>query len=519
MAYTGIVSTLAVFGFVVLLLKLLSTAFASPLRKFDGPFAAKFTDFWRLIDTYRGRCDITQTKLHRKYGPAVRIGPNIISLSDPGMIKTVFNVKAPWKKSHMYNPNDVMVNGVRVSNIFGTTNEEWHTKAVRPIRQLYTMTNVRDFESLLDPVIARFTRTLEERFMDGENAGKPFDASEWVNYFAWDAMSEMTFSKPFGFITEGQDVGGFLSISERSLDYYASVSQVPVLDFVFDKNPVRRIGPPTFSWATDFAVQALGERLARRAVTAEEKSESKKADGKKEAKDFLDCFLEAKVTHPDFVDDNQVVNYLLINLLAGSDTTAISLGAIIYYTLKNPGVHKKLVDELHNATLSFPVAWSETLSLPYLKAVVRETLRIHSGVGLMLERIVPATGLTLPDGRYIPGGSVVGMNPWVVHRSEEYFGPNVDEFVPERWLPMAGETEEEFKKRETKMKEADLTFGHGTRICMGKNLSKLEADKVVATLFKYYDLALVDPNKPWTVKNSWFTYNKNINITIAKKKS
>lgn len=98
MPYTGVVLTLVGLGFVVWLLKLLSLAFASPLSKFEGPFAARFTDLWRLIDTYRGRCDITQTQLHRKYGPAVRIGPNTISLSDPGMIKTVFTVKAPWKK-------------------------------------------------------------------------------------------------------------------------------------------------------------------------------------------------------------------------------------------------------------------------------------------------------------------------------------------------------------------------------------------------------------------------------------
>lgn len=70
----------------------------SPLKSFPGPFPTRFTNIWRLTDVFKGRCDITQNKLHQKYGPAVRMGPNILSLSDPDLISQVYTTKNPWMK-------------------------------------------------------------------------------------------------------------------------------------------------------------------------------------------------------------------------------------------------------------------------------------------------------------------------------------------------------------------------------------------------------------------------------------
>jgi hypothetical protein len=51
-----------------------------------------------MQDVFNGRCDVTHNKLHRKYGPAVRMGPNVLSLSDPNLISQVYNTKSPWLK-------------------------------------------------------------------------------------------------------------------------------------------------------------------------------------------------------------------------------------------------------------------------------------------------------------------------------------------------------------------------------------------------------------------------------------
>lgn len=116
-------------------------------------------------------------------------------------------------------------------------------------------------------------------------------------------------------------------------------------------------------------------------------------------------------------------------------------------------------------------------------------MRMHPGVGLPLERIVPDEGLTLPDGRFVPAGTIVGMSAWVVHMNKDVFGQDAESFNPERWLQAEGEVDEEYKERKSRMKEADLTFGAGKRVCLGKNISILEAYKLMATLFLRYDVS------------------------------
>ena len=201
-------------------------------------------------------------------------------------------------------------------------------------------------------------------------------------------------------------------------------------------------------------------------------------------------------------------------MLAGADTTAITLRAIVYYILKNPPVYKKLQKELDDAKLPCPVTYKATQSLPYLNAVILEACRVHPGVGLPLERIVPTEGLPLPDGRVIPAGTIVGMNAGVVHGNKEVYGQDADSFNPSRWLrkEAEGETEQDFAVRRSKMKDADLTFGAGNRICLGKNISLLEVYKLVATLFVEYDMKLVDPQKEWKVQNSWFGRHSGIAV-------
>lgn len=217
------------------------------------------------------------------------------------------------------------------------------------------------------------------------------------------------------------------------------------------------------------------------------------SDGKT---DFLDMFIEAKKRFPDIVDDNVIVVYLLSNVIAGSDTTASTMVAAVYYVLQHPSVHRKLREELEHANPSLPVTWKAIQHLPYLDAVMRETTRIHPGVGLMLERVVPDGGLTLPDGRFVPAGTVVGMNPWVVNKDEGVFGSEPDRFIPERWLKHDGETEGQFQARLAKMKGTILSFGAGKRVCMGRALSELESYKVIATLFARFGVSCVSLGDP-----------------------
>lgn len=72
--------------------------FFSPLRAFPGPFTAKFTNIYRSIAAAFGHIDRINLQWHQKYGAAVRVGPNTISISDPDLIRTIYATKNAWVK-------------------------------------------------------------------------------------------------------------------------------------------------------------------------------------------------------------------------------------------------------------------------------------------------------------------------------------------------------------------------------------------------------------------------------------
>jgi cytochrome P450 len=273
---------------------------------------------------------------------------------------------------------------------------------------------------------------------------------------------------------------------------------MPLLDRLIAKNPLMKpfLGKPPFLWAFQ---QAYAEVAAR-------KAQHEAAHTSPGSSDFLDLFLAARSTYPDIVTgDDVVVNYLFLNLVAGSDTTGTSLAVILYYVYHDPRILANLRAELEAAGWdgSSPVTYRDGIHLPYLDAVVQEGLRIHPPIGLVLERVVPARGWQIPEGGpFLPSGTKVGMNAWVSNRDEAIYGPeDVDGFVPERWIKRTGETEEEWNGRIGRMKNLMLTFGHGSRVCTGKSVAMVELVKLVGTFIGRYDVScLTVPFFPWFVQ-------------------
>lgn len=125
-------------------------------------------------------------------------------------------------------------------------------------------------------------------------------------------------------------------------------------------------------------------------------------------------------------------------MIAGSDSTAAVMKTLWYNLLSHPDSIQQLADELAAqaklAKLSRPYpTWTEVASLPYLDACVNEAIRLHPPFCLPFERVVPKEGMPVGD-RFLPGGTVIGMNPWVVNRHRPTFGEDADVWRPERWL-------------------------------------------------------------------------------------
>ncbi|KAI1337030.1 putative PDA-like cytochrome P450 monooxygenase [Xylariaceae sp. FL0016] len=460
----------------------------SPLRKYPGPF---FAD------------------LHRKYGPVVRLGPNLLDLDYPTLISEIYGIKGDFRKTEFYHSSSAVRSGQVIYNLFSEVDPVKHAKEKKPVAKYYSTQGVMSLEPHVDSTIVMLCEALESRFMRGGSKGRACDLGEWIDYYAWDIVGKTTFSKPFGFLEKGDDIDNTLKAANESLDYFARVGQIPILDFWLAKNPVRPIGLSVYP-IVSMSVQRLMERY----------NVADAAWHNPEVPDFLDHFIEAKKLDPDHVDDNQIISWMMINSIAGADTTAIIVKDVLYYALKHPLVWERLRREFEYRDVASPVVeYREARDNAYLEAVVREASRMHPGISMCLERYVPSRGLILPDGHgVVPAGVAVGINPFVMTRHSDIYGKNVDEFRPDRWLQALDESEDDFQKRLRAMKNADLTFGAGSRVCIGKNIALMEVYKVIATLVVRYDIELAEPDAEWEIQNSFFVRQKGIYVHLSPRK-
>ena len=135
------------------------------------------------------------------------------------------------------------------------------------------------------------------------------------------------------------------------------------------------------------------------------------ADRKDEKDQRPDIFGMLFATHkekPSELSTTDVISMASSNVAAGSDTTAISLRAIIYFLLKHPRCKDKLLEEIRSfrtvPELPEVVPFEETKKMRYLQAVFYESMRLHSAIGMGIPRVTPPGGIEI-NKHYIPEGA------------------------------------------------------------------------------------------------------------------
>lgn len=165
----------------------------------------------------------------------------------------------------------------------------------------------------------------------------------------------------------------------------------------------QRVMPIIGNWLAANDRNGYFFQFARREVL-ERKERTQDSD-----KDIVGQLFQAQKLKPELTDTD-ISFTLTSNVFAGSDTTSISLFAIIYLLLKHPAKMDRFMSELlakrANGELSDPVSFQQAESWPYLQAVMYEAIRVYSPAGFNLDRVVPAQGLTIGDKLVPPGVSI-----------------------------------------------------------------------------------------------------------------
>lgn len=230
-----------------------------------------------------------------------------------------------------------------------------------------------------------------------------------------------------------------------------------------------------------------------------------------DAMTFLSRLALNQNSNPKTINDREIITHAFGNVSAGSDTTAIAMRAIIYYILTNQEVYSRLCAEVRD-NVEQPVRFQTTYSLPYLKAVVQEAMRMHPSVGQVLGRTVPVGGATV-GGYRMEAGAEVGMSPWILHRDPNVF-PEPNSFKPERWILGEGCHDEDHLRQ---MNRSFFAFGHGSHTCSGKHISIMEITKLVPTLLLRYDLEILEDGNMNQFTNWWFTPQHHLKVKIVSR--
>ncbi|WP_246150667.1 cytochrome P450 [Streptomyces qinzhouensis] len=186
--------------------------------------------------------------------------------------------------------------------------------------------------------------------------------------------------------------------------------------------------------------------------------------------DLLTVLLAARDEHTGRgMTDTEIHDELMTVLAAGVETPASGLTWAFHLLGENPDVERKLLAEVDSVLGGRPARATDLPALPYTQRVVAEALRLYPPVWFITRRAVTDTWLA---GHPVPAGSSIVFSPYALHRDPTVFR-EPERFDPDRWLP---ENACELPRNAT------ITFGGGSRKCLGDVLANQEVTLALASI-------------------------------------
>jgi cytochrome P450 len=228
---------------------------------------------------------------------------------------------------------------------------------------------------------------------------------------------------------------------------------------------------PMLRWITDF------ERRVKKIAARLDEFFQRLVDEKRVAKEkkentMIDHLLSLQVSQPEYYTDHTIKGTMLSLILAGTDTSAVTLEWALSSLLNNPEVLKKVRDEIDNQIgLDRLLEESDIPNLPYLQNIVSETLRLYPAGPLLVPHI--SSEDCKVGGYDMPCGTMLLVNVWAIHRD------------PRLWDDPASFKPERFEKEGETHKL--LTFGLGRRACPGSGLARRLVSLSLGSLIQCFE--------------------------------
>ncbi|KAK3370630.1 pisatin demethylase [Podospora didyma] len=454
------------------------------LRHIRGPpFAGLSTWLWAVAHSLSGQMPTQLQQVNNKYGSIARIGPNMLVTSDWKLWKHITHISSRYNKSEWFA-------GLRLSptrdNVVSMIDKEEHARLRDIMDRGYSKSMLNELESKIDDHINSLLNLIESSY---QRPNLPFDFARTAMLFTLDAISDVTFSSPFGFLKSNSDCFRLMETIEEQVPKITVLTNFPRFYNILKRPLPSWLVPSPKDKAGMGAFMGVAEKVVAERYGPEQK----------DIRDILGSFITNGLTQEEAQSE------ILVQILASSDSTATAIRAIVLLVATNPPVLRHLLKEIDDAvnTLcgSF-ISYKDTQNLEYLCAVVREGLRLWPPSTGLVPREVPPEGDEW-NGVRLPGGANIGWNIWGALRDRDLWGHDADEFRPGRWLEYNTEKLKEMQAM------AELVFGNGNHVCLGRTLALMTIHKTIFELFDQFTFVVVNPDQPWESKGYGMFLQKN----------
>ncbi|OLY79477.1 Benzoate 4-monooxygenase [Smittium mucronatum] len=351
-------------------------------------------------------------------------------------------------------------------NIFSTRSEDFNRMRRRQLGPSFSQTGLDSVESIVEAIcVDTFIKKMNELVQNGNGSAQ-------INYFKYfqdvtaDVIGELAFGERFHAIEKnGHPVTSWVN---ESMKRSSKTSMFPLLKALMPYIPALDTVVPELK---RFCLQAINNRRAL--------INSGKFD--KDRIDILQMLLvSVNTSNKKPLSDDELIAEMVTMVIAGVDTTSITMTWLVTYYMLYPKVYKRVADEIRSnfPDKDYKITDKEAREkLPYFVATVYETLRIKGSVGGALARDVPKDGVELSN-YYIPQGVEVCMFIAGAHQDPQVWGNDLS-FNPDRFIGPNGEN----------LKKEVLAFSAGVRICPGRNLAWMEIFMIIPNLILNFDLS------------------------------
>ncbi|RYC62790.1 hypothetical protein CHU98_g3420 [Xylaria longipes] len=449
--------------------------YLSPLASVPGPKLAALTGwveaYYELLHGEGGQFMFKYREWHEKYGPIIRINPYEVHIRDASFYDILYAANRPVTK-----PKELEHRFNNATSVFATSDHALHRLRRRALNPSFSKRAISERAEIIQKQMDVVCQRLKAEF---QNTDRILVVNDMWGCWTADIVTEYCFERRYNFVQEPNFKSPFVRALVDLLDGVHWITQFPWLTTMMD-------------WMPDTVVGWIVPRMKTVIVFNNEMlaqvSEAIKNSNRKEKPDTIfTSIIQSDIPRSE-VTKERLQHEAIAVVGAGFETTMRALTISVYHIVDNPSTHLHLREELLTA-ISNPENMPSLAvleQLPFLTACIEESLRLTYGTIRRLSRLYDYD--IIYGDFVIPKGTVVGMDNYDVSHDETIF-PNSFEYRPERWLgnPRSPDGRQ--------LSRYMVTFGRGTRSCVGLQLAYAELFIGLATLFRRFNFEIYETDR------------------------